>query len=174
MKKKISTLLISLVFALGITACSSENKVTMKDTSKVLASVDGKNITQQQINMARIGSTFSEKEMLEKVINDELLLKKAKDLNISVSDEDAKAEAKKQRDMFEEALNKADNKDLAKVTIDDFIKKLGITEEEYWNSYVIQGYKSALTIGKTREKLGADTEKALKELRAKAKINYYN
>ena len=174
MIKKIPTLLLSLVLTFGITACSSENKVTLKDTSKVLATVNGKNITQQQIDMARIGSVFSEKEMLEKVIDEELLLEKAKDLKISVSDKEAKAEAKKQRKLFEEMLKNADNKDELKTTMDNIIKKVGITEEEYWNSYAVQGYKMALIIGKTREKLGVDTEKILKDLREKSKISYYN
>jgi uncharacterized cupredoxin-like copper-binding protein len=174
MIKKIPTLLLSLVLTFGITACSSENKVTLKDESKVLASVNGKNITQQQVDIARINSIFSEKEAVEKAIDKELLLEKAKELKINVSNKEAKAEAKKQRDLYEDMLNKADNKDEFKTTMDNLMKILGLTEEEYWNSYAVQGYKNALTIGKTREKLGADTEKTLKELRVKAKINYYN
>ena len=174
MKKRIPTLLLSLVFTFVITACSSENKVALKDDSKVLASVNGKNITQQQVDMSRINSIFSEKEAVEKAIDEELLLDKAKELKINVSNKEAKAEAKKQRDLYEDMLKKADNKDEIKTTFNDLMKKLGLTEEEYWNSYAVQGYKNALTIGKAREKLGADTEKTLKELRTKAKINYFS
>ncbi|ERI93901.1 hypothetical protein HMPREF1982_01336 [Clostridiales bacterium oral taxon 876 str. F0540] len=174
MKKKISTLLVALIFVIGITACSSQKMATIKDTSKVLATVEGKNITQQMVDMARTNSTFTEKQMIEKLLDDELILLKAKELKITVTDKEAKAEAKKQRNLYEDTLQKADNKDEVKATMDDFIKKLGITEEEYWNSYVVQAYKNALILGKTREKLGTDTEKTLKELRAKAKINYYN
>lgn len=171
---KISTLLLFLILVLGVTACSKENKVSVKDTSKVLATVNGKNLTQQQIDMTRVGSIFSEKEAIEKAIDKELLLEKAKDLKISVSDKEAKAEAKRQKELYENALEKADNKDELKTNLDNFIKKLGLSEEEYWDSYAVQGYKNALIIVKTREKLGADTEKILKELRTKAKINYYN
>lgn len=96
--KKISVLLLSLVFAMGILACSVEKKAAFQDTSKVLASVNGKNITQQQIDMTRIGSIFSEKEAIEKAIDTELLLEKAKDLKISVSNKEAKSEVKKQRE----------------------------------------------------------------------------
>lgn len=174
MEKKILASLLSLIFALGITACSRESKVTLKDTSKVLASVNGKNITQQQIDMARIGSTFSEKEAIEKAIDEELLLEKAKELKINVSDKEAKAESKKQRKLYEDMPKNTANKDEVKTTLNNLIEKLGLTQEEYWNSYAVQGYKNALIIGKTKEKLGADTERTLKELRIKAKINYYN
>ena len=93
--------------------------------SKVLATLDGKNITQQQVDKARIGSLFSEKEMLEKIIDEELLFEKAKDLQISVSDKEAKTEVKKQRDMFNDIVKKADNKAEVKATMDDLIKKIG-------------------------------------------------
>jgi hypothetical protein len=174
MKKKISTMLISLIFVVGITACASQKMPTIKDTSKVLVTVEGKNITQQMVDMTRTNSTFTEKQMLDKLIDDELILIKAKELKITVTDKEAKAEAKKQRDLYEDALQKADNKNEVKTTMDDFIKKLGITEEEYWNSYVVQAYKGVLITAKTKDKLGADIEKTLKELRVKAKINYYN
>lgn len=174
MEKKILALLLSLIFALGIIACSSENKVTLKDTSKVLAAVNGKNITQQQIDMTRIGSTFSEKEAIEKAIDEELLLEKAKELKINVSDKEAKAESKKQREIYEDTPKNTANKDEVKTTLNNLIEKLGLTQEEYLNSYAVQGYKNALIIGKTKEKLGSETEKTLKDLRIKAKINYYN
>lgn len=154
---------------LVLSACSSnKDKVALNDNSKVLAIVEGKNITQQNVELARLSSTFSEREMLEKLIEDELLLVKAKELKINISDKEAKAEMLKQKDL----IDKADNKNEAKAIINDFIKKLGITEEEYWNTYAIKGYKSVLIIGKTREKLGSDIEKTLKELRTKLKINY--
>lgn len=105
--------------------------------------------------------------MLEKLIEDEMLLVKAKELKINISDKEAKAEMLKQKNLIDKAHNNE-----AEVIINDFIKKLGITEEDYWNTYAIEGYKSALTIGKTREKLGSDIEKILKELRKKLKINY--
>lgn len=76
MKKKISVLLVSLIFSLVITACAGEHKVALKDTSKVLVSVDGKNITQQQKDMVRISSVFSEKEAIEKAIDEILLFEK--------------------------------------------------------------------------------------------------
>lgn len=174
MKKKITVVLVSLIFAVGLTACSSENKSAFKDNSKVLATVNGKDITQLQIDITRIGSSFSEKEAVEKAIDKELLLEKAKDLNVNVSEKEAKDEAKKQRDLYDDMVKQADNKDEVKSTLNNLIKTLGITEEEYWNSYAIQAYKNALIIGKTREKLGVDIEKILKELKTKANIKYYN
>ncbi len=85
-----------------------------------------------------------------------------------------KAEVKKQRNLYEDILKTADNKYEIRTTMDNIIKKSGLTENEYWNTYAVQGYKNALIIGKTREKLGADIERTLKELRLKAEINYYN
>jgi hypothetical protein len=126
------------------------------------------------VDMARTNSIFTEEQMLEKLIDDELILLKAKELKVTVTDKEAKAEAKKQKDLYENTLKKVNNKNELKAAMDDFIKKLGITEEEYWNSYVVQGCKTALIAAKTKEKLGADVENTLKELRTKAKINYYN
>lgn len=91
-------------------------------------------------------------------------------LKVNASDDEAESEMKKQRSLIE----KADNKSEIKETINDIIKQLGITEEEYWNSYVIGAYKRALIIGKVRKKLGADTDKTLKQLREKADIKYYD
>ncbi|QGU94334.1 hypothetical protein GOM49_03730 [Clostridium bovifaecis] len=121
-KNKTSTLILFLMLVLGITVCSNENKITVKDASKVLATVNGKKITQQQIDMARISSIFPEKESIEKSIDEELLLEKAKDLKISIPDNEAKTEVKKQRDLYEDMLNKADNKDEVKITLDNLIK----------------------------------------------------
>lgn len=162
------------MLVLGTTSCFKENNATLKDTSKVLVTVNGVNITQEQIDMTRVNSIFSEKEAIEKAIDNELLFEKAKDLKISVSDKEAKAEAKKQRNLYEDMLKTADNKNEIRTAMDNIIKKSGLTEDEYWNTYAVQGYKNALIIGKTREKLGVDIEKTLKELRSKLEINYYN
>lgn len=154
-----------------ISSCfKSKDKVIIKDNSKVLATVNGKSITQLNVDIARKTSTFSEKEMIEKIIDDELLLTMADKLKVNASDDEAESEMKKQRSLIE----KADNKSEIKETINDIIKQLGITEEEYWNSYVIGGYKRALIIGKVRKKLGAETDKTLKQLREKADIKYYD
>jgi hypothetical protein len=169
----VSTLFLLTVFLILLTAyLNNTKKVAIEDDSKVLATVDGKNITQQMVDMVKINSGFSEKQILAKLIDDELLISKAKELKISVSDKEAKSEAQKQKKIIEDMLIKANNSEEIKNTIDNFIKKLGITQSKYWNSYAVQGYKNALTIAKTKEKLGAGLEKTLKELRAKANISY--
>lgn len=53
------------------------------------------------------------------------------------------------------------------------INTLGLTEEEYWGVYAVQGYKRALIICETREKLGEDIDKTLKGLREEVEIKYY-
>lgn len=160
-----------LVFLITLVAFpKKEDKLTLKDDSKVLAKVNGANITQQQVDTLRKSSIFSEKEMIEKLINDELLLIKAKDLKIKVTDKEAKAETEKNRELIERAEDIED----VKATIEDIILKLGVTEEEYWDKYAIQSYKRLMTIGKTRQSLGADVDKVLKQLREEVKIEYYN
>lgn len=171
MIKKFSIMLLALVLLLSFSSCFKDNHTTTpQDNSKVLATVDGKNITEQNLKMAMTNSVFTEKQMLEKLIDDQLLLIKAKELNLSVSDNEAKAEMQKQKDLIESAINKEE----VLATLKDFIKKLGITDDEYWNTYAVQAYKATLTIGKTREKLGTDLDKTLKELRAKTNIEYFN
>lgn len=171
MKKLFSVLLLLTTVVLILASCSkSKDVVTLKDNSKVLATVEGKNITQQQVDIIIKTSFLSEKEIIEKLIDNELLLTKSKELKIRVTDDEAKAEVQRNRELIE----KADNKEEAKALIADIIKLLEITEQEYWETYVVQAYKSTLIIGKTKQKLGNDIEETLEQLREKAKIEYYN
>lgn len=91
MKNKILMFIMLVMFIMFLPACiNNEDKITIKDDSKVLATVDGNNITEQMVELAALTSTFSSEEMLEKIIDNELLLIKAKELKINVSDKDAK------------------------------------------------------------------------------------
>jgi hypothetical protein len=156
---------------LTLASCSKSKDIfTLKDDSKVLATVEGKDITKQQVDIIIKTSFLSEKEIIEKLIDNELLFIKSKELKISVTDDETKAEVQRNRDLIE----KADNKEEAKAIIEDVIKILGITEEGYWDTYAIQAYKRTLIIGKTKQKLGSDTDETLKLLREKAKIEYFN
>ncbi|MDG5786402.1 hypothetical protein QA612_02790 [Evansella sp. AB-P1] len=71
------------------------------------------------------------------------LINKAIEIGIEITDEDAKKQAKEEREMFESGkLSDAEKKSIEETIVD-----LGITEEQFWNEYVVQtGAKMQLMI----------------------------
>jgi hypothetical protein len=163
MKKKFSIVFIAIMLIMSFTSCSnSKDSISSNDTSKVLATVDNIKITQQQVDARKKDSEFSQqekvssdKEVLDKIIEEQLILIKAKELNITMSDNEVKENYKGmlQQMSFKKYVEGDENK----------IDKN--TFEALHNTFVIQ---------KTKDKLGFDIDQALKQLKEKVKIKYYN
>lgn len=163
MKKKFLIIFITVMIIMLFASCSSSNYIiSSTDNSKVLATVDNVKITQQQVDtrkkdsdFSQQGKVFSDKEVLDKIIEEKLLLIKAKELNITMSDD----EVKKNYDEMLKQMNYTGYSNLDANKIDRN------TLEALSNTFIIQ---------KTREKLGSDVDQVLNQLRQEIKIKYYD
>ena len=96
MIKKILILFIAIMLIISFNSCSnSKDSMPDTDNSKVLAIVDNVKITRQQVDIKKKDSyfsqrVFSDREVLDKIIEEQLLLIKAKELNITMSDNEVK------------------------------------------------------------------------------------
>ncbi|MDU4891425.1 MAG: SurA N-terminal domain-containing protein [Clostridium sp.] len=176
MLKKLTAILALFTLLIVMTACSgSIDDAKVIDTSEILVTVDKEKITQQDLDMSMINSYLSEKESIENLINNRLLLLYSKDLKVKTTKKEITDEMDRAKKYFKEIEN--DNSVEAVKSKTDFEKilnTLGLTEKEYWNSYAFNGYKKVIIIGKTKEKLGNDLAKTLQTLRNKYEIKYYN
>ncbi len=100
----------------------------------------------------------SSHEVMEKVINDKILLIEVKKLDLYPTRNETLAYMQKIRSVKERAENegvKIDEK--SEKSWHEKLKGQGITEEEYWKSEdTIKGYQAALAIAKVRSKLSED------------------
>lgn len=163
MKKRISLLLIVLVFIVSLCSCSNgNNNIPLKDNSKVLATVGDVNITQQQLDSKKLDSTYSgqvkvftDKEVLDDMIDEQLLLIKAKEFNIEMSDTEV---IKNYKGMLEAMSSR------------QYVKG----DENKIDKKGIEGLRNIFLIQKTKEKLSSDIDITLKQLRQQVKIKYYS
>lgn len=129
--------------------------------SKVVATVDNIKITQHQVDTRKKDSefsqqekVFSDKEVLDKIIEEQLLLIKAKELNITMSDNEVKENYKGM---------------LQQMSFKKYIEG----DENKIDKNTLEALRNTFEIQKTRDKLGSGTDQALKQLKEKVKIKYY-
>jgi len=161
MKRKFPLLFTAIFFILFVCACS---KGSSMNNSKVLATVGEVEITKQQVDAEKADSTLSaqvkglsDREVLDKLINDQLFLFKAKELNIKMSDKDVKAAYKEM-------------KQSVSYTGSAYIEG----EEEKLDKNTIEILRRYFTVEKTKAALGSNIGGALKEISETVKIKYYN
>lgn len=94
-------------------------------------------------------SQAARKEAIKQVVEDTILLQEAEKRNLTVSEDEAREFAKKQR----EELGKSSNAEEIQKAIDGLIQGLGISEEEQWTDYVVKGYMKQNTISKLRSEV---------------------
>ena len=163
MKKKTLIIFFSIILIMSFASCSNDkDSMPAADDSKVLATVDNAKITQQQVNTREKDSefsqqerAFSDREVLDKIIQEQLLLIKAKELNITMSDEEVKESYKKMLQLMSS-------------------KKYADGDEDKLDKNAIEALRNMFIIQKTREMLGSDVDAALEELRQEVKIEYYD
>lgn len=163
MKKKISMVFTVLILMLSFSSCSdNKNNMSLIDNSKVLANVDNIKITQQQVDIRKKDSefsqqekAFSDKEVLDKIIEEQLLLIKAKELNITMSDNEVKENYK---GMLEQMSSK------------QYVKG----DEDKIDKNTLEALRNAFIIQRTKEKLGSDIDQTIKQLKQEVKIKYYD
>lgn len=163
MKKKLSIVVIAIILIMSYTSCSnSKDSKASNDNSKVLATVDNIKITQLQVDTRKKDSefsqqekVFSDKEVLDKIIEEQLLLIKAKELNITMSDNDVKENYK---GMLQQMSS----------------RKYVEGDENKIDTNTLEALRNTFVIQKTKDKLGSDMEQALKQLKEKVIIEYYD
>ena len=98
---------------------------------------------------------FSDKEVLDKIIEEQLLLIKAEALNITMSDDEVKQS-------YREMLQLMSSKQYVE------------GDEDKLDENAIEGLRNMLIIQKIKLVLGSDIDAALEQLRQEIKIEYYD
>lgn len=170
----ISILLVAIVMIIAVAASgtskwenfgfSFKNIYNDADKNKIIAKLDGESISKQEFDGKKVFLTYSygkepsSQEVMEKVVNDKVLLIEAKKLDLYPTRDETLAYMQKIRSVKERA-------EIEGVKIDEesenswheTLKGQGMTEEEYWkNEDTIKGYQAALAIAKVRGKLAQD------------------
>lgn len=106
---------------------------------------------------------IAKQKAIEQVVEDTLLFNEAQKRNLVITLDEAKAFAKTQREMLEknrQSSNPEEVKNAEEVSkmIAKLIQGLKITEEEYWNQYVLQGYLKYNSIAKLRAEITKDAK----------------
>jgi len=120
------------------------------EKSQVVAKVNGKEIKSNSIeaminSFELTGQKKSKKEIIEKIVIDELLLQQAEQNNIVISDEELNSVLEQLKDNFprdEEGYKNFKNT----------LNGMGISEDEYWDM-ARPVYKKVFTIGKFKNKI---------------------
>jgi predicted small lipoprotein YifL len=163
MRNKFLIMLIAIMLTVSLASCSNnKDNMSYTDKSKVLARVDNAEITQEQVDTRKIDSEFfqqegefSDKEVLDKIIEEQLLLIKAKELNITMSDDEVKQSYKEMLQLMS-----------SKQYVDG--------DEEKLDKYAIEGLRNMFIIQKTKILLGLGIDTTLEQLRQEVKIKYYD
>lgn len=134
--------------------------MSVTDKSKVLATVDSAEITQRQVDTRKKDSdfsqrVFSDREVLDKIIEDQLLLIKAKELNITMSDDEVKENYKEMLQLMSS-------------------EKYVDGDENKLDKKSIEGFRNWFIIQKSKKMLGLGIDTTLEQLRQQVKIEYYD
>jgi hypothetical protein len=118
--------------------------------SDVVATINGSDVTKNEFDMYKAFTNYnhdySDKELLDKIIEKTVLFDEATAEGFSVTDNEINAEIEKVRDLIAKDPEQSD-------FFKNFIDGLGMTEEEYWEKIVFPGYKEVFTINKLSDSL---------------------
>ncbi|WNF38355.1 hypothetical protein RJD24_08010 [Bacillaceae bacterium IKA-2] len=155
MKFHTSFIGLILVFLLVVSGCSVQNKDKMH-SSKVVGDIQKMNPINDEFlvekhedyaEMLRVEKGLSKEEADEETYRVQLhevaIINRAIDVGIKVSEEEALQEANKTRQMLKE-VEGVENAEVALTKTQETIEKLGISEDEYWNKFVINSFIQSL------------------------------
>lgn len=172
-KNRIILTVLSLIIVLGfssfIYAQNDENELKSKFSNfgtiskkymdldskdnTIAFTINGEEITINKINEKKeleqaLGKTnIKDSEVVKSIIKNKTLLQQAKKLGVTVSDEEAKNASLHEKELLYD--NHTSNEDREAVL--EYIKSLGISEDEYWNVYNVKQYKDFLAVNKLYE-----------------------
>src|SRR5665648_104642 len=160
MRNRFLIIFIAIMLTMSLVSCSnSKDNMSVTDKSKVLATVDSAEITQRQVDTRKKDSdfsqrVFSDREVLDKIIEDQLLLIKAKELNITMSDDEVKENYKEMLQLMSS-------------------EKYVDGDENKLDKKSIEGFRNWFIIQKSKKMLGLGIDTTLEQLRQQVKIEYY-
>lgn len=156
LKRFITFIIFVLIIVCGYVFYENSQYVAYADNivntnSKVLAKVGDKVITQDDIknyndsNQNDLLKNLTDKDILNKLIEDNVLIKAAKDEGVKVTKNEVQKIIGQNKAVLEKgSANSTDGK------MDKLAKDLGITLEKYWNTYAPKAYASVIAISKER------------------------
>ncbi|MHC1683072.1 MAG: SurA N-terminal domain-containing protein [Clostridiaceae bacterium] len=115
-----------------------------KENSKKLAEVNGEYIYENDLKQAKLSrdDNLGDAELLDILISDKVILKKAEEKSLEASDEEVKQSIKHSRETISTLSSDEKNQ------VDELIKNSGLSEEEYWNTVAYKVYKDMISINK--------------------------
>lgn len=126
-----------------------QTQTTMENenNSDTIATINGEKVSKKEFEdyknqLNQNGKNYSEKDVLDKIILNKVLYKAAIDKGITVTEEEIDNEVK----MNQAALKQDNNKEQAQF-LEAYIKKLGLTPEQYWEQ-IKSTYKTTLAVSK--------------------------
>ena len=145
----------------------------IEDDNPVIAKVDDKNIYQTELDIKKKTSYKSDDEILKDIIIKKLIKLEAKEMNISISDEELETFINSQRDFY---LKNTNEKDEGYVLIKGICDKMSITMAEYYDlPEVREAYYSYLLEGKVLNSILLQHKKTLSaEEKSEFIVNFKN
>ncbi|MFF2287394.1 SurA N-terminal domain-containing protein [Peribacillus butanolivorans] len=107
----------------------------------------------------KMSTEEAEVTALNQIVEEAAIKEKAKELNLFPSSDEVKARVKEERFKFENASEDDPDNKQVKEMLDSLIEGLGMTPDEYWNSYVPTGYEFTIS----QENLYEKETKAIKD-----------
>lgn len=136
------------------------NLVSSRDSSKVLVKINNTTITENSLKEMRIfrQDDLSDSQLQEIAIQNELFYQKGIKDGLVVSNGEIKDFAVQIRKAIETQESEKQKND-----IEEMIKSLGLTDDQFWSSYVLTPYKRMLTIGKVKQHIKDTSAKGISD-----------
>ncbi|MGY4690918.1 hypothetical protein [Salibacterium sp. K-3] len=137
-----------LLLALVLTACSGgEETLNPIDDEPLMTKYERLSENFQDNN--GMPEEQAQQEAFDLIVQEAALVNRAQDEGIEVTDEEAREEAQSVRKTLENG--DGPNTESSLQDIEETMEKENLTEDEYWNEYVISGYKHSLMKEKLRD-----------------------
>jgi len=143
---------------------STFGKITFKyfnNQDKTVAfTVNGEDITLSQFNerkeleQARGDSNVKDSDVIKSLVKNKLLLNEVKKRGIVISDEEAMKNSLQEK----ENLYGSGTSDKDREAVLEYIKALGMSDDEYWNEYNVKQYKNFLAENTLYNQVTKDAE----------------
>jgi hypothetical protein len=124
----------------------------------------------QHVIQNKMNLEQAKKAAFEEVLVETALIEKGEELGIKATLEEAKQTSKEMRQRFENA----EEGDPAVEANKQMIKGLGLSEDEYWNEYLIKNYIDLITIENVREHVIGELENEKKVIKTDENAKAYD
>ena len=119
-------------------------------SDRIVATINGEKITQKVFDKNKyvfnLNHTYTDKEVLDKMIERRVLFAQAVSEGLEVGDEEVSAAVQTVKTTVEQDKEQAE-------FLNSYLEGLGISDEQYWTEIVPKEYKQVLTIDKLYQQL---------------------